>query len=120
MGGAEVLEEIKAQLGVEEHRTTSDGRYSLAVEECLGGCDHAPCLLINENLHRKVKREDVASILANPENDVLSIPRSDLFDAPQDASPTIEDDGRMGTTSDVQEMRDAGPRGCPTFSEGGG
>ena len=82
LGGAAVLEELKKQLGIDEHETTPDGEYSLMTEECLAGCDHGPCMLINERLHRRVKPEDVAGILADPDNDRVSTERSDLFDAP--------------------------------------
>lgn len=84
MGYAALLEECKRQLGIEEHGTTADGKYSLVTEECLAGCDHAPCLLINEKLHQRVKPDEVAGILADSDNDRILVPRSDLFDAPQD------------------------------------
>ncbi|MGB2985988.1 MAG: NAD(P)H-dependent oxidoreductase subunit E [Phycisphaerae bacterium] len=84
MGGAAVLEEIKRQLGIDEHETTPDGKYSLMTEECLAGCDHGPCLLINEKLHKRVKPEDVAALLADEKNDQVDVERSDLFDAPGD------------------------------------
>ena len=86
MGGAAVLEELKRQLGIDEHGTTPDGEYSLVTEECLAGCDHAPCLLINEKLHKGVKPEDVAALLADPDNDRIAVERSDLFDAPAEAT----------------------------------
>ncbi len=113
MGGAAVLEELKKQLGIEEHESTKDGKYSLVTEECLAGCDHAPCLLIHERLHKRVKPQDVAKLLADTDNDRLSVPRSDLFDAP--AASTIAKatraddsaDAAIGTTSDVREMREA-------------
>jgi len=76
------LKELKKPLGIDEHETTPDGRYSLMTEECLAGCDHAPCMLINERLYKHVKPEDVAGILADPNNDKIDVPRSDLFDAP--------------------------------------
>ena len=86
MGGAAVLEELKRQLGIDEHETTPDGEYSLVTEECLAGCDHAPCLLVNEKLHKNVKPEDVAELLADPDNDRITVKRSDLFDAPAEAA----------------------------------
>lgn len=86
LGGAEVLEELKKQLGIDEHGTTSNRRYSLMTEECLAGCDHGPCLLINEKLHRRVRPEDVSKILADADNDRIECERSDLFDAPPGAS----------------------------------
>lgn len=90
MGGAEVFEAIRDRLGVGEHETTADGEYSLRTEECLAGCDHAPCLLVNERLHKRVRPSDVAALLADPNNDRISVPRSDLFDAPSgDGRPRV-------------------------------
>jgi NADH-quinone oxidoreductase subunit E len=83
MGGREVLDALKAKLGIDEHGTTADGEYSLVTEECLAACDQAPCLLINEKKHKCVRVEDLDRILADAHNDKLAIPRSDLFDAPQ-------------------------------------
>jgi len=115
MGGAKVLETIKAQLAIGEHETTADGKYSLVTEECLAGCDHAPCLLINEKLHKCVKPEDVAGLLADDSNDVIDCPRSDLFDPPTEAENDSAAEGQnieneelaLGTTSDIAEMRES-------------
>ena len=115
MGGAALLDEIKAQLGIGEHQTTADSRYSLVTEECLAGCDHAPCFLINEKLHKRVKPEDVQMILADDANDQIAFARSDLFDAPEESEKADEASGPDGrdegsaleSTSDVREMREA-------------
>jgi NADH-quinone oxidoreductase subunit E len=101
MGGKEVLDTLKQQLGVDEHGTTADGRYTLMTEECLAVCDHAPCMLVNERTHKCVKSEDVAAILADADNDKLAMPRSDLFDPPGHETSDLE------TTSDVEEMTQA-------------
>lgn len=113
MGGVAVLEELKEQLGIDEHETTKDSKYSLVTEECLAACDHAPCLLINERLHKRVKPQDVAKLLADANNDRIAIGRSNLFDAApmKPPSETVKADERadvgVGTTSDVREMREA-------------
>jgi NADH-quinone oxidoreductase subunit E len=121
MGGVKVLEELKRELGIGEHETTQDGKYSLVTEECLAGCDHAPCLLINEKLHKRVKPEGVACLLSDEGNDRIAIERSDLFDAPDpDGSRRAtssfttraigageEQAAVIGTTSDVHEMGEA-------------
>ncbi len=83
MGGKTLLELLKEKLGIGEHETTPDGEYSLMTEECLAACDHGPCMLINEKLHKCVRPEDLDRILADPDNDKLDVPRSDLFDAPE-------------------------------------
>ena len=80
MGGRAVLAECKKLLGIDEHETTQDGKYSLATEECLAGCDHAPCLLIGEKLHKCVQPDQVKKILADADNDKIEFPRSEIFD----------------------------------------
>lgn len=80
MGGKEVLAECKRVLGIEEHETTADGEYSLVTEECLAGCDHGPCMLVGEKLHKRVKPSQVKDILADPDNNRIDRPRSDLYD----------------------------------------
>ena len=111
MGGARVLAELKKQLGIDEHGTSSDGRYSLVTEECLACCDHAPCMIINEKTHKHVRPEDVAGILADESNDRVTMKRSDLFDAPSSApggsGGGVSVGGEIGSTSDVDEMREA-------------
>jgi len=97
MGGAAVLDELKSQLGIDEHGTSADGKYSLVTEECLAGCDHGPCLLINERLHKRVKPEDVAKILTDAENDRIPFERSNLFDPPDEPGDAA------GATSVVQD-----------------
>ncbi|NOT02649.1 MAG: NAD(P)H-dependent oxidoreductase subunit E [Phycisphaerales bacterium] len=108
MGGGAVLEAVKRHIGVDEHHTTTDGAYSLATEECLAGCDHAPCLLINEKLHKRVKPEDVPTLLKSAENDKLDMPRSTLFDKPVETAAVDRDSDPIGMTSDVREMKEAG------------
>ncbi len=83
MGGREVLAALKEKLGIGEHETTPDGQWSLMTEECLAACDHAPCMQINEKMHKCVTVEDLDRILADADNDKLDVPRSDLFDAPR-------------------------------------
>ncbi len=80
MGASTVLDECKRVLGIKEHETSADGKFSLQTEECLAACDHAPCLYVNEKCHKRVKPEDVRRILADPNNDKLEMERSTLFD----------------------------------------
>jgi NADH-quinone oxidoreductase subunit E len=103
MGGAAVLDEVKQRLGIDEHETTGDGKYSLVTEECLACCDHAPCMIVNEKVHKRVKPEDVAGILADPENDKLDVPRSDLFDAPPgESGPAVSPESGTGGIGEPQ------------------
>ena len=83
-GGGRVREALEQRLGIGEHETTPDGQWSYMTEECLAACEHAPCLLIDEKLHKAVQVEDLDRILVDAENDRLDLPRSTLFDAPQE------------------------------------
>ena len=98
LGGQAVLRAFKDELGIDEHQTTPDGRYSLMTEECLAGCDHAPCVLINEKLHKRVTPAEVPKLLADANNDVLDMPRSDLFDAPGAAPAEADGSGENRPT----------------------
>ena len=82
LGGQALLKAVKDELGIDEHGTTPDGRYSLLAEECLAACDGGPCMLINEKLHKCVRPGDVPRLLRDPDNDKPAVERSDLFDAP--------------------------------------
>ncbi len=62
-GGEAVLRRIEEVLGVRAGETTPDGRFSLVVVECLGNCDHAPCLMIDDDDHGPVTPEAAAAIL---------------------------------------------------------
>jgi NADH-quinone oxidoreductase subunit E len=83
LGANELLAALEAKLGIQDHGTTTDGRYSLMTEECLAACDHAPCMLINEKMHKCVRVEDLDRLLNDPDNDTIAYERSELFDAPR-------------------------------------
>jgi NADH-quinone oxidoreductase subunit E len=83
MGGQDLLAALENKLGIGEHQTTPDGEWSLMTEECLAACDHAPCMQINEKMHRCVRVEDLDRLLAAPDNDQVTMPRSELYDAPR-------------------------------------
>ena len=85
MGQQDLLAALERKLGIREHETTPDGEWSLMTEECLAACEHAPCMLINEKMHRCVRVEDLDRLLADPANDKLPMPRSELYDAPRGA-----------------------------------
>ncbi len=64
-GAANLLETLKKKFGIEEHETTADGKFTLMAEDCLGGCEKAPYLLINEDAYGPVRPEDLDQILSN-------------------------------------------------------
>jgi NADH-quinone oxidoreductase subunit E len=47
-GCGAILDHLRKRLGIREGETTPDGRFSLVTVECLGTCDTAPIVQIND------------------------------------------------------------------------
>jgi NADH-quinone oxidoreductase subunit E len=56
-GADELLGHLSHRLGVDPGETTSDGRVTLEYAECLGACEHAPCMLADHLLVQSVSQE---------------------------------------------------------------
>jgi NADH-quinone oxidoreductase subunit E len=69
-GAGEVMEHLCREAGIQPGETTADGRLTLEHAECLGACEHAPCMLANDRLHSRVSKDDVEAFLRSlPENE---------------------------------------------------
>jgi NADH:ubiquinone oxidoreductase subunit E len=62
-GGKLVLQAIKDALGTEVGETTSDRMFSLDVGRCFGACGLAPVIMVDQDVHQRVKPSKVAKIL---------------------------------------------------------
>jgi NADH-quinone oxidoreductase subunit E len=56
-GGEQVLDHMCSRLGIEPGETTKDGKLTLEFGECLGACEHAPCMLAGNTLHKSLTNE---------------------------------------------------------------
>jgi NADH-quinone oxidoreductase subunit E len=63
MGYEGIVQHLTMQLGIKYGETTTDGRYTLLPNCCLGTCDCAPALMIDEDLYRRVTTEELDDIL---------------------------------------------------------
>jgi NADH-quinone oxidoreductase subunit E len=63
MGYEDILRQLKERLGVNFGDTTADGRFTLLPVPCLGTCDRAPAMMIDDDLHRDLKPQDIGPIL---------------------------------------------------------
>jgi len=61
--GEELLNYLSEKLGIQPGETTPDGRVTLEFGECLGVCDAAPVILVNETRYGNVTKEKVDEIL---------------------------------------------------------
>ncbi|NQX42555.1 NADH-quinone oxidoreductase subunit E [Pedobacter steynii] len=63
MGYREVYEKLQVLLNIRFGETTPDARFTLLPNACLGSCDHAPVLMINEDTYRGLTIEKLEEIL---------------------------------------------------------
>jgi NADH-quinone oxidoreductase subunit E len=56
-GADELLVHLSHTLGVVPGETTRDGRVTLEYAECLGACEHAPCILADSQLVKSVSHQ---------------------------------------------------------------
>ncbi len=64
MGYENLRAYLSERLGIGLGETTKDGRFTLLPIPCLGTCDHAPAMMINEELYQDLTREKIDQILA--------------------------------------------------------
>jgi NADH:ubiquinone oxidoreductase subunit E len=62
-GAEEILELLRVELGVGEDEVTPDGRCSYVHFECLGSCDTAPMMMIDDRYEENLTPERVREIL---------------------------------------------------------
>ena len=64
MGYEAVVEQLRERLGIGFGETTTDGRFTLLPIPCLGACDRAPAMMIDDDLHGPVEAAALGEILA--------------------------------------------------------
>lgn len=68
MGYENLLDHLKQRLGIELGQTTTDGRFTLLPHACLGACDRAPVMMIDDQLYDFLDAEKIDGILASFES----------------------------------------------------
>jgi NADH-quinone oxidoreductase subunit E len=63
-GGEELLSDVCQKLNVKPGGTSADGKITVEFAECIGGCEGAPCVLINDEHRMNVTPEKVEGLLA--------------------------------------------------------
>ena len=64
LNGAErVTEELCAKLGIKPGETDASGTFTLVEVECLGACDRAPAVMVNDAWHECLKPEDASKLV---------------------------------------------------------
>ena len=62
-GSEEIMETLHRELGVGEEEVTPDGRCSYVHFECLGSCDTAPMMMVDDEYHENLTPKKARDIL---------------------------------------------------------
>ena len=63
LGAERVTEELSEKLGITPGQTTADGVFSLIEVECLGACDRAPVVMVNDDWHERLSPGDAGQFV---------------------------------------------------------
>jgi NADH-quinone oxidoreductase subunit E len=64
LNGAErVTEELTTKLGLKPGETDASGTFTLMEVECLGACDRAPAVMVNDAWHECLKPEEASRLV---------------------------------------------------------
>jgi NADH-quinone oxidoreductase F subunit len=64
-GSENMLQALQEELGVTVGQTTPDGLFTLELSACLGVCEVAPAMQINEVVHGNLTRDRIKQVLAD-------------------------------------------------------
>lgn len=64
-GGEEIADYLQEKLGVGFGETTEDGLFTLIPSCCLGGCGHAPGVMIHQSFYGHLTKEKVDELIAD-------------------------------------------------------
>lgn len=68
-GGKEVLSSLEKLCNIKVGETTEDREFSLEIGRCFGACGLAPVVMINDDVHQRVKPAKIKDLLIPYRND---------------------------------------------------
>ncbi|HKH73426.1 MAG TPA: NADH-quinone oxidoreductase subunit NuoE [Vicinamibacterales bacterium] len=63
LGAERVTEQLSEKLGIKPGETTPDRTFSLVEVECLGACDRAPVVMVNDDWHERLSPEQAGQFV---------------------------------------------------------
>ncbi len=63
LGAEPLIDHLRNKFGIEEEEVTPDGRFSYRRIECIGRCDSAPAMLVDDDYHGDLTPEKIDAIL---------------------------------------------------------
>jgi len=63
-GGKAIAETLEKQFGIKEGETTADRMFTLESVRCLGACGLGPVIVVDEDVHGRIKPAKVKDVLS--------------------------------------------------------
>ena len=63
MGATTVIDYLQEKLGIKVGQTTPDGKFTLSTVECLGACELAPMMQINDDFYGPLDEKTIDEIM---------------------------------------------------------
>ncbi len=58
-----IIKSVEDEIGIKPGETTPDGKFSFELTNCIGACDEAPAMLINNDVHVNLTPGKISQIL---------------------------------------------------------
>ena len=58
-----IIGSVEKEIGIKLGETTPDGKFSFQLTNCIGACDKAPVMMINNDVHVDLTPEKISQIL---------------------------------------------------------
>jgi len=62
-GSEMILKSIEDAIGIKPGQVTRDKKFSLELANCIGACDRAPAMLVNQDVHGNLTPRKISKIL---------------------------------------------------------
>ena len=59
-----IIDSVARVIGIRPGQRTADDRFSFELTNCIGACDMAPAMLVNQQVHGHLTPEKIAEILS--------------------------------------------------------
>jgi NADH:ubiquinone oxidoreductase subunit E/ferredoxin len=62
-GSQMILQSIEDEIGIKPGQVTRDKKFSLELANCIGACDQAPAMMVNQDVHGNLTPKKISGIL---------------------------------------------------------
>ena len=58
-----IIKTVEVEIGIQPSETTPDGKFSFQLTNCIGVCDRAPAMMINNDVYVELTPREISRIL---------------------------------------------------------